>query len=843
MSAIRYIIEVIVCSGLFLVAYRWLLAKKVSFGLCRAFIIASMLLAVAIPAMNVPLFPEKTLSRHVILTEFDFFEDGLVGNEEVRPAGEAQVSSKTAAETVPENNLIYIKAAVGAVAKLIYVLVALASLGLTIFNIIKIQRLRGRSKLTHTEDYTLAEHEEVKTPFSFLLTIFMGFNYLPEERKQILIHEASHVRHRHSFERLTLSILRSVFWFNPFFWMAEKDLEEVQEWEADKDVLSEGYELKTYRTTIFKQLFGYNPDISCGLNHSLTKQRFIMMTQSRRGKGASIRLAATLPLIAAAFFAFGCGTKEANASNGVSTNLTNGTEQTHLRMCPPCDATVSNSFAAGKAGRSHSGIDYVLNEGDPVYAAAYGEVSSITRDDSNGLMLVLKHADGIETRYAHLSKVQIVSHLRIEGSAMKSEDVYNFVTDSDHSNQKISGKVNRGQLIGYAGSTGRATGSHLHFEVRKDGKPVDPAPMFTSDKPVTAPFPIYIVEGTNKPGEEYFAICNGKLCMINEEIGEAVSRYFAEIDDPLYANIQLEADKDVPEEIIAKVSEQLRKVQALKVSKSITESEPGKIVVLKDETTTVTRSANGAFIEVIYDPDGSRIYIDGVRHSIDEVAEVIGAKRESSDNPYDFTVQIKASSDTPMGIINDIKLQLRKCKALKVRYEGPEISVARYLPPAPDSDMYTSAEEALRAVDRRNIIVMRVNAAGEMFLGDTYVKGSLHDEKLYRKEIARLKELISNPEDKADCPDHDMKEFQMPDGSSRQIKVSNGIITFRKDRATRYEDYAKAMNLITTAYMELREELSEEVFGRSLAGLSDAEMRVVYQAVPMIVSEIDKFLS
>lgn len=51
------------------------------------------------------------------------------------------------------------------------------------------------------------------------------------------------------------------------------------------------------------------------------------------------------------------------------------------------------------------------------------------------------------------------------------------------------------------------------------------------------------------------------------------------------------------------------------------------------------------------------------------------------------------------------------------------------------------------------------------------------------------------------------------------------------------------MNLITTAYMELREELSEEVFGKPLAGLSDAEMRVVYQAVPMIVSEIDKFLS
>lgn len=62
----------------------------------------------------------------------------------------------------------------------------------------------------------------------------MGFNYEPQERRQILTHEASHVRHRHSYERLFMSALRSVFWFNPFFWMAEKDLEEVQEWEAER---------------------------------------------------------------------------------------------------------------------------------------------------------------------------------------------------------------------------------------------------------------------------------------------------------------------------------------------------------------------------------------------------------------------------------------------------------------------------------------------------------------------------------------------------------------------------------------------------------------------------------
>ena len=839
--ALKYIIEVIVCSGLFLVAYRWLLAKKVSFGLCRAFIMTSMLLAVGIPMMNVPLFPEKTFEQQKDLIGFDFIVEEL-DDTAAYPAVETQVQVAVANETAPHSVGFDIKAATGIAASSIYILVALASLGLTVYNIIKIQRLRRRSRLTHTAEYTLAENEDIKTPFSFLMTIFMGFNYEPQERRQILTHEASHIRHRHSYERLFMSVLRSIFWFNPFFWMAEKDLEEVQEWEADKDVLDEGWNLKTYRTTIFKQLFGYNPDISCGLNHSLTKQRFIMMTQSRRGKGTWIRLAATLPIIAAVFVAFGCGTKEAKASTDFSTDLTNGTEQTYLPMCPPCDASVSNSFGArtdASGAGTHQGIDYVLNEGDPVYAAADGEISSITRDDSNGLMLVLNHSDGIETRYAHLSKIQIVSHLKIEGGMMTVNNTYNLITDGDHSNQKISGKVNRGQLIGYAGSTGRATGPHLHFEVRKDGKPVDPAPMFTSDKPVTAPFPIYVVEGTNKPGEEYFAICNGKLCKINDEIGEAVSRYFAEIDDPQYATIQLEADKDVPEAVLTKVSEQLRKVQALKVSKSITESNPGEIVVLKDATTTYSRIANGALIEVIYDPNESRIYIDGARHSIDEIAEVIGAKRDSSDKPYEFTVHIKASGDTRMGIIDDIKMELRKCKALKVRYEAPERIIDRLLPPAPKSDVYRSAEDALGNVNRRNVIVIRVNPDGEMFMGSTYVKGSLHDEDLYRQELARLKELISNQEDKADCPESEMRNIQMPDGSTREFRVSKGMVSFQNDTKTSYEDYTKAIKLITTAYLELREEVSVEIFGKPLAELSDAEMQVVYQAVPMNVSEAE----
>ena len=463
------------------------------------------------------------------------------------------------------------------------------------------------------------------------------------------------------------------------------------------------------------------------------------MTQSHRGKGAWLRLAATLPAIGATFFAFGCGTKQAEMTE-VSTNLTNGTEAAYIDMCPPCDATVSNTFNAGRAGHSHTGIDYVVNEGTPVYAAADGEISAITRDDSNGLMLKLKHADGYETRYAHLSKVDIASKISFKGKDSGhdiSGNSYHISTTADHTGWTYNGKVFKGQLIGYAGSTGRATGAHLHFELRQHDIPVDPSPFFTSDKPVKAPFMISIREMSGASGIEYAIFCNGKQTP-KEQIGNAVAEFF-----------------------------------------------------------------------------------------------------KGEENMYSTVVHIEAEENIPMEVITDIKVQLRNAQALRVRYETHESTIEKRLPPAPKTDMYPATVDALAGTNRRNIIVMRVNPNGEMFLGSTYVKGSLHNEELYRQELARLKELISNPEDKAECPEMEMRDIQMPDGSIRQFRVSKGLITFQNDRGTSYDDYTKAMKLITSAYKELREELSAEVFGKTLTELSDAEMQVIYRAIPMNVSEIE----
>jgi murein DD-endopeptidase MepM/ murein hydrolase activator NlpD len=95
---------------------------------------------------------------------------------------------------------------------------------------------------------------------------------------------------------------------------------------------------------------------------------------------------------------------------------------------------------------SHLGLDIAADRGDPVHATAAGKVESAGWSGDYGNLVVVSHAFGLTTRYAHLSKVSVSA-----GSSVK-----------------------RGDVIGYVGATGRATASHLHYEVWANGRPVNP---------------------------------------------------------------------------------------------------------------------------------------------------------------------------------------------------------------------------------------------------------------------------------------------------------------------------------------------------------------------------------
>ncbi len=106
----------------------------------------------------------------------------------------------------------------------------------------------------------------------------------------------------------------------------------------------------------------------------------------------------------------------------------------------------------GRAAR-HQGIDLAAPMGTPIYATADGIVSEAGYNSGGyGNLIKLNHGRGIETRYGHLSSLAVSPGQR----------------------------VTRGQVIGRMGSTGRSTGSHLHYEVRIDGRAVNPIPFMKS---------------------------------------------------------------------------------------------------------------------------------------------------------------------------------------------------------------------------------------------------------------------------------------------------------------------------------------------------------------------------
>lgn len=107
-------------------------------------------------------------------------------------------------------------------------------------------------------------------------------------------------------------------------------------------------------------------------------------------------------------------------------------------------------------GRMHKGTDFAASHGTPIYATADGVVYSAGWGQGYGKLVKIQHAFGIETRYAHMSKILV----------------------------KQGQRVSRGQQIGAMGSTGRSTGTHLHYEVRVGGKAVNPMTYIKAAKDV-----------------------------------------------------------------------------------------------------------------------------------------------------------------------------------------------------------------------------------------------------------------------------------------------------------------------------------------------------------------------
>ena len=161
------------------------------------------------------------------------------------------------------------------------------------------------------------------------------------------------------------------------------------------------------------------------------------------------------------------------------------------------------------------------------------------------------------------------------------------------------------------------------------------------------------------------------------------------------------------------------------------------------------------------------------------------------------------------------------CYFLMTTTMGDQSGLQRRLPPIPDKE---TAQD--QKVNRRNIVIVRINSADKLFAGNEAMDISLLKDK--------MKEFLSNPADSPELPEKEEKEIE-----GKKYMVSKGVISLQNDCGTSYQAYIAVQNELVKAVNELRDEFSMREFGRRFNLLSEDQQDIVKKVVPQNISEAE----
>ena len=309
---------------------------------------------------------------------------------------------------------------------------------------------------------TLLISEEHHLPFSFFRFVFLSRSDFENENSHlILIHEQAHLRCLHSLDLVFLEILQIIFWMNPVIIIYRRALRLQHEFQVDKIVLQETNDYPGYLFSLAKVVSnGLYAGIRNGFYCSTLKKRIHMIGYKTSGRMAALRYLLILPIAFTMIVAF-TRPESVKFFNITVPSPIIKLQNNDVPSIVPVDESKAQ-FGSGwgerihpiyKTKMFHNGVDWSARPGTDVYATADGIVAKT--DTSNkeglGLTIILNHGAEYKTLYAHLS-----------GFAIKEGD-----------------QVKKGQVIGYVGNTGKSTAPHLHYQVLKNNKPVDPAKYYT----------------------------------------------------------------------------------------------------------------------------------------------------------------------------------------------------------------------------------------------------------------------------------------------------------------------------------------------------------------------------
>lgn len=449
--------------------YRFFLRKHTKFQINRFFLLLFIGLSLCLPLMEFSI----DISPHTALAQGITYVENLDMGWEETELAEAIISPKEKEVEKGVNILVLLS--------LCYITGFIIYSSPILLSWKKLINLIIESPKDRQGDFTWIESSGSQS-FSAFRYIFLGkeLNSLSKaDQEQIIQHEKVHAKGWHSLDLIFIDLIRMLFWFHPLKNILKKDLQELHECIADAQVTHEDNKHQYSRLII--QL-AYDP----GQNrtrrlpihpfaYSPIKHRIAMLLKKPTSSSKYLILPSLCAFLFIIFMA--CTFEKSKVEEMITSKesfkkvqeaelekvmdgidlLQTEVEKVVLQdpkeFIYPIDSRVISGFGMRthpvlQVKKMHSGIDFLAKMGTPIRAVADGKISLINEQKGGyGIQVEVSHWEsGFVSKSAHLSEVKV----------------------------KMGQDVKQGDIIALSGNSGKSKAPHLHFELKKDGKRLDP---------------------------------------------------------------------------------------------------------------------------------------------------------------------------------------------------------------------------------------------------------------------------------------------------------------------------------------------------------------------------------
>lgn len=275
-----YIIKVNVAIAMFYLLYRILFVRDTFFMVRRIYLLLSVVVSFAYPAIRLSesYIAQSAVStqmlRYVLLPEF---------------------------EVMPSNTNIAtpLWQSAGSVMLYLYIFVASMLLLRMLLQLASLMRIRKSCTRTLVQGINVFASNQAISPFSFFDMIVINPNlHSQSEQSEVLAHEQTHVKQKHSYDVVLFEIVCIGLWFNPFVWLTKREVRHNLEYLADKNVLTQGFDSKSYQYHLL-QLSYHTPSLFLTNKFNILplKKRIVMMNRSKSPRILASKYLLIVPIL------------------------------------------------------------------------------------------------------------------------------------------------------------------------------------------------------------------------------------------------------------------------------------------------------------------------------------------------------------------------------------------------------------------------------------------------------------------------------------------------------------------------------------------------------------------